>query len=330
MSGLWAISLESYNDSYYDVLEACNRLYICIVSNIMSNEYEFYHFLEFYLLGVLVLSILGFRGFVSMTLRRKYKNGHGRSKSQLPLVSATVSVFLIALYYILATPNVRWKKLIVSGILMMALVAAVFSLSRGSWVALMASTTCMLFFYLLDYEDSMKYIYVFVGIALIALSLILITVYFPDRVFYLIQRFKSINPNTDSLSIRLFIWNIAIELFKQRPIIGTGFAGFKTAFREYIIIAARDPHNTYLLFLVELGVVGFFFWMGFLYHLFINAVRNRTFRIITIPMLFFIMIINLKGTYVLGTFMWIFLATIAGVSHFNTNKTGSTQMSSTI
>ncbi len=76
----------------------------------------------------------------------------------------------------------------------------------------------------------------------------------------------------DRGSGRLDIWIVAGRMAAGNPVTGVGLAGFRPAFREYFLEAPVDPrwaadvrnrygdraaHNTPLLVLAELGVVGF-------------------------------------------------------------------------
>jgi putative inorganic carbon (HCO3(-)) transporter len=63
----------------------------------------------------------------------------------------------------------------------------------------------------------------------------------------------SISGGTD----RLDIWSDGLGLLKSSPILGIGFNGFM----EQLVYTA---HNSFLLCVVEIGLIGYFFWMGLL------------------------------------------------------------------
>lgn len=70
---------------------------------------------------------------------------------------------------------------------------------------------------------------------------------------------------------RLEIWARSLDLFAERPIFGSGADTFNL--RESVISA----HNSYVQSLVELGVVGtFFFYMPFVYALILTIKARRT------------------------------------------------------
>jgi O-antigen ligase len=73
----------------------------------------------------------------------------------------------------------------------------------------------------------------------------------------------------DRLSGRLDIWRVGLAMIADRPLQGTGFAGFRDAFYEYMLEAPVDPrfalahsrghrvaHNIYVSTLAELGLAG--------------------------------------------------------------------------
>jgi O-antigen ligase len=73
----------------------------------------------------------------------------------------------------------------------------------------------------------------------------------------------------DRLSGRLDIWRVGLAMVADRPLQGTGFAGFRDAFYEYMLETPVDPkfalihsrgnrvaHNIYLSTLAELGLAG--------------------------------------------------------------------------
>lgn len=62
---------------------------------------------------------------------------------------------------------------------------------------------------------------------------------------------------------RLDIWKAGLEMSKHYPFVGTGLGNFVIVYQQYAGFSpkfhgfARNPHNTYLDVLVELGILGF-------------------------------------------------------------------------
>ena len=68
--------------------------------------------------------------------------------------------------------------------------------------------------------------------------------------------------------IRLKFWNNAIELIKERPLLGFGTGSFGQEYRRITgdkSETLENPHNEYLLFTVQGGLIGLMLHLGFLY-----------------------------------------------------------------
>jgi putative inorganic carbon (HCO3(-)) transporter len=61
---------------------------------------------------------------------------------------------------------------------------------------------------------------------------------------------------------RLDIWSDGIGMFKSSPIWGVGFNGFTDT--NVVGASLHTAHNSFLLCIVELGLIGCFFWVGLL------------------------------------------------------------------
>lgn len=99
----------------------------------------------------------------------------------------------------------------------------------------------------------------------IILALVLILLIMPDQV---IDRFKKITDLEDSSNHqRILMARGALEIFKQRPILGWGPGNFGILYKELALPGARHfshPHNIYLSFMTELGLIGLtaFLWLA--------------------------------------------------------------------
>lgn len=92
-----------------------------------------------------------------------------------------------------------------------------------------------------------------------------------DRVNLLVAEFKAWQPdepNATSTGVRLSFYYNTFALIKQHPLLGVGTGGFSTAYAQHVqdkdLMAARNPHNEYLLIAVQTGAVG----LGLLLYLF--------------------------------------------------------------
>jgi len=77
------------------------------------------------------------------------------------------------------------------------------------------------------------------------------------------SRMTTIDSAEESAANRLDLWYEGLQLFRYNPVFGVGH----NMFGDFLPLTA---HNTYVLILAELGFVGLFFWMAFIYLSFIN------------------------------------------------------------
>jgi O-antigen ligase len=74
--------------------------------------------------------------------------------------------------------------------------------------------------------------------------------------------------STTSMGLRMDFWYASYEIFKKSPVFGSGIAGFEEEYK--LLVAGTDrepssnPHNQYLLFLTQIGIVGLvaFLWLN--------------------------------------------------------------------
>jgi O-antigen ligase len=110
-----------------------------------------------------------------------------------------------------------------------------------------------------------------------------------------INRFNGGESSQASFNSRFLFWGIALEAFKQSPLVGVGadnyISAYKPARENYSARDARNKlleinedvlaeraHNEYLQILSELGIVGaiFFAWLlGGIFYIFLSLRKNR-------------------------------------------------------
>jgi O-antigen ligase len=106
------------------------------------------------------------------------------------------------------------------------------------------------------------------ALAALAVVALLLPAMLPDNTLHLL-RHRWETAEDDRLSGRLDIWRVGLAMIADRPLQGTGFAGFQDAFYEYMLETPVDPrfalihsrgnrvaHNIYLTALAELGLAG--------------------------------------------------------------------------
>ncbi len=91
--------------------------------------------------------------------------------------------------------------------------------------------------------------------------------FLPDQMIdNLVERLSG--ASGDRLANRVDIWKVALAMISDRPLLGTGFGGFKNAFYGYMATAGIDPvwalrayggrtaHSVYVGAIAELGIFG--------------------------------------------------------------------------
>lgn len=115
-----------------------------------------------------------------------------------------------------------------------------------------------------------------------------------------------------SLGGREFIWENALELYMDRPVLGYGAVGYQKA---YLIKHGKynDTHNLFLYFLVTSGLVGFSLFMIFLFRVTKSAIYifQKEKDILYLLLLVVYLITAFKaGGIINNKTMWLLLACI--------------------
>ena len=169
-----------------------------------------------------------------------------------------------ALFVILIFPMIilaikeknKLKKSIYYVVSLLFLVNIVFSFSRNAWLGFIIGYITLIF--ILNYR--LIYGLLIGGIAVLSIPSIF-------------QRIKEIGDISQNLS-RLSLWQIAVAMIKDHPILGVGNGNYRTLYNHYHnnISHITDyeahnnfhPHNAYLKAQSELGIMGTISLLGFL------------------------------------------------------------------
>ena len=177
----------------------------------------------------------------------------------------------IMLSVLLTVKLKNFEKTIISMAMFCGFIAAVLSQSRGVWLAL-PMYLLITIYYALRYSK--------ISIRSVVMVIILITgilVLSPvgemvkkrvDAAVDEVSSFYSKDQYISSLGTRLAMWDIAIDVWKQHPVIGTGPGDFDDVIRDlqkngkYVGMGVyNSTHNIYFQSLVNAGAVGFIIMM---------------------------------------------------------------------
>ena len=87
---------------------------------------------------------------------------------------------------------------------------------------------------------------------------------------YLTQTIGS-SEEAGTYSTRGYLMRLGIEMFKDRPVVGSGFGNYqaqvhlyhwRTPGSPYEYLSGQSPHSSHIAILVGLGLVGFLLWIG--------------------------------------------------------------------
>jgi len=125
-----------------------------------------------------------------------------------------------------------------------------FTKSFGAWMGIIVGLGFGLFLYLYKSDKKKSALVIIV----LGILLVLLLVYIKGFI---------LPEGGISLDARIKIWQKALEIFKSYPIIGIGPGTFEDYFPFYPKWGVPQPHNLYLAFLLQTGIIGFvgFIWL---------------------------------------------------------------------
>jgi O-antigen ligase len=189
--------------------------------------------------------------------------------------STGTSIVLFMLGYILySLTSFRYQKYI----LILSLLYIIFTLSRG---ALFAEFLLLIYLLVKKYFNFsfigiIKLISVLISFILFFLAINYFTGIF-DSLSTRLERSNKIELNEDNS--RYFRWLLAYDDFNNSPLIGNG-SGYMVPYNraKYTNIESKgyySPHNSYLMILVDYGLIGFVIFILSIYFLWLKIKNNN-------------------------------------------------------
>ncbi len=228
----------------------------------------------------------------------------------------TLALFLgltLPFAIIAAISNVQKRFLygIISGLILSGLLL---TFSRGAYIALVFSFISLIPFVGYKFKNRKA------GIILMVMIISFLFLGQP-----IISRFiSSFDAAEGSNAGRILIWQNAIEVFKQNPVIGVGVGNYPLTQDEFI--SSRSPinaHNTYLEIVTELGLSGLLLWLGMLtsalWLLFRNA-KNNSLALAALGGLVFFATHGFFETIIYSPHNLVLLSFILGIAFDDYNK----------
>jgi len=171
--------------------------------------------------------------------------------------------FLIGLFFLLNKKKVSSIKYLVLSIsLIIILIPLYFTYSYGAFLGIFVAIIYLF------YKNNLSFSQRWKSIATINIKYsIFLIIIFASFIFITSNRFNQIinSENRSSFHSRLMVWNASVEIIKDNPFFGIGPGTFQDAYllysekfeKPYLEWAVPQPHNIFLAFYLQTGIIGF-------------------------------------------------------------------------
>ena len=166
-----------------------------------------------------------------------------------------ISMVVLALFVLFLTEERRKKKFF-WGVLLGASVIALLLTSKRAHLLFCVAAAIIVYYLAYPQKRLEKTFKLVIAGAVIAFGLALVSEYIP-QINNVFERFQTAGTDKETLG-RFIMWNYAFELFKQNPLFGTGWWGFRySGITNIRADALTGCHNVYIEILSNCGIVGF-------------------------------------------------------------------------
>lgn len=174
-------------------------------------------------------------------------------------------VFLVAVLFASSARPVMKAIMLIS--IACSSYACLLSQTRGAWIALPVCVALILFVLSMRAKLKVKMVFPLLLLAVVAVTALPIGSLIEDRLSTAVQEVESFANENDfntSVGIRLAMWHIALNVWLEHPVIGTGLGDFDREIEarqsqgKYVGMKVNaSVHNIYLQALASTGAVGF-------------------------------------------------------------------------
>ncbi len=265
---LWGIfqafsSFDVYQGFYYNFVLILVPFSLFVMFNNLSIDFTFLDkfFRLLFLSGVLIaiysFYLLWEKGF-DMTYRIPSFWRHYN------LLSGYLMILLMFNFSFLVNSKFVNRSWLYVASLIIILFGLLATQTRGVWLSTIAAIT----FYVLRRP---KLLLPVAGVVM------MILIIFYEAVMDRVQSVIYFGYDVSSLG-RLQAWLASLILIKDNPLFGYGFDAFKylrdSVFGAYFVVVSH-PHNTYLILILELGLIGFVLYFSFFVRAFYYSIKMR-------------------------------------------------------
>lgn len=141
---------------------------------------------------------------------------------------------------------------------------------KAAFFGIIIFTAFILFFYIFKKLLSIKNFTAIISAIVLSVLFIFFIHPSPEE---LSQRFNIFSPDFDDVStiVRLDALKISSDIFIEHPVTGIGFGGFKNYDNILLTNNINYPHNIFVEFAVELGLIGLLIFIYILYLIFTST-----------------------------------------------------------
>lgn len=301
LSILWSIDKVNSSHQVFLFMWPCVIVSAAINYSIRYNR-DIYLYLNAFLCGCIIATIATFI-FRDATLAAAEYEGEERltafNQDQNTLAFLLCVGFTIVLDFFRRTNKLKWKYIS----LILAIIFVIIILSTGSRTGLIL-TVLVFGLYLLSLGNIKNFILTILVLLLFSPA---IYNYIPESIW---DRFSEINTlvGSGNFSDRGAIWSAGLKAFSEENfVLGVGYSNFSTMLREHFGWQMAS-HNTYLSYLVDLGMIGFIIFLYVLYRMFIIVYRinksSKDIYIFAYIIPFFVVMLVLETEYKRWLFMF--------------------------
>ncbi|WP_188020328.1 O-antigen ligase family protein [Deferribacter autotrophicus] len=256
-------------DVLFNAIWQCFLVYYILSSITISKKVDKNYILLLLMISVTIQGIDGIYQFVTGYDFIKHLKPFGdrlTASLDTPRVGNFVSLSLPAFfaYYFRNNDTFEsWKaKLLLFVAFLPPLFLLIFSKTRSGWVGFFVFLSIFSF-----YNVRKLFLPVF--------SILVLILFFFKKIIL-----NRLNFNIILNDPRFELWTIALKLFKLKPIFGHGVATFCNAFNYYHLYPTKTsrhiqhPHNIYVQFLSETGIIGLLLFFTFIFGRLFNLLKT--------------------------------------------------------
>lgn len=170
-----------------------------------------------------------------------------------------------------------WFKIFWILAIIIAITALLLTQSRGSWVALLLAFSFLPLFTFKKLTKNSKLVFViliFISATSVVVNSRLSVI---DRVVSLVGELSP-ETRTVSANLRVSVWQNALSIFGDYPILGVGpdaFGSIYYKYQDYPWLYAKDAHSHILDLMAEQGFIGLFLFTIFIVYFFTQIIRQK-------------------------------------------------------